>query len=589
MTSDTSESSSLSDPSGFAAKEAEALSSTLSAGPSAAPGVLRFIPFGGCGEIGMNCYAIEYDGNLLLVDCGQMFPDEEMLGVDYVIPDLQYVADRADRLLAILLTHAHEDHVGALPYILPMFPGVPVYGAELTIAILKEKVREHRLDRTTNWQIFGPREKVPLGPFEVEPIAVTHSIIDSVALAIRTPRGVIVHTGDYKIEPSPPDGMLFDHYTLANYGEEGILMLCGDSTNVERQGVSPSERAVIPALDRLIREAPRQVVIACFASSLHRIQTVLRLAARHGRTVFVTGLNMERNIRIAAELGAIEIPCKFQDDIRLISSVPPERRLILTTGSQGEPLSALMRMAVDGHKQVTVEQNDLVILSARMIPGNERAIYRMINHFARRGARILTEHDDMVHVSGHAYSDDMRHLINLTDPRYIVPVHGEYRHLARHRELALGMGYSPDRIFVLENGQSLEIHPDGQARRGPVLPAGRVLVDGKGVGDVGDVVLRDRMHLSQDGIVVVVMAIDHITGEIVAGPYILSRGFITEEDGGELLERTKEIVVEAYDGCEKESREEWEVVKSSVKRALRRFFKQETARFPVILPLVMEV
>lgn len=556
--------------------------------PGAGPGTLRLIPFGGCGEIGMNCMGIEYEDQILLVDCGQMFPDEEMLGVDYVIPDLRYVAQRADRVQAIVITHAHEDHVGALPYVLPNFPGVPVYGTELTIAMLKEKMKEHHLDRTTNWQVYEPRQRVELGVFTVEPIAVTHSIIDAVALAIETPAGVIVHSGDYKIDPSPPDGLIFDHYAFSRFGEGGVLVLASDSTNVERTGSSPSERTVIPTLERLIREAPRQVILATFASSLHRIQTVLNLAARLDKTVFITGLNMERNIRIAAEVGAIEIPCRFVDDIRLINDTPPEKRIILTTGSQGEPLSALSRMALDDHRHVHLEPNDTVILSSRIIPGNERSIYRMINHFAKRGARIFHEKNEHVHVSGHAYSDDMRHLINLVNPRYIVPIHGEYRHLVAHRELAIGMGYSEKDTFLIEDGNTLEVR-DGVARKGAAVPCGRILVDGKGIGDVGEVVLRDRYHLSQDGMVVVVLGIDHHTGEIVAGPDILARGFIYEDAGAEILARSKEIVVEAYDECIKEAREEGDVVQSSIKRALRKFFKQETARFPVIMPIVMEV
>jgi len=554
-------------------------------------------PFGGCGEIGMNCSLLEFGEETLLVDCGQMFPDEEMLGVDYVIPDLSYVFERAAKLRAILLTHAHEDHVGALPYVLPHLPGVPVDGSALTLAILREKMKEHRLDRSTDWRLLEARQPVELGPFTVEPIAVTHSILDAMALAIRTPLGPVIFSGDYKIEPAPPDGMLFDHYALARYGEEGALLLAADSTNVERPGTSPSERVVIPALDRLIREAPRQVIAATFASSLHRIQTFLNLAAKNGRVVFATGLNMERNIRIAAEMGALHIPCKFHEDIRAIESVAPERRLILTTGSQGEPLSALSRMALDDHKQVKIEEGDLVILSSRIIPGNERPIFRMINHFARRGARVITERHDLVHVSGHGFSDDMRHLINLTNPRYLLPVHGEYRHLAAHRDLAIGLGLPPETVVILENGQSLEFRAASdpadrgavQARRGPNLPTGRVLVDGKGVGDVSEVVLRDRYHLSRDGMVVVVIGLDRQTGEVLTGPEILSRGFILEEEGEEILARARAIALEAVEECDRESREEWEVVKSSVKRALRRFFKKETERFPVILTVVVEI
>lgn len=556
---------------------------------NAPKGVLRFIPFGGCGEIGMNCHALEYNGRLLMIDAGQMFPDEEMLGVDYVIPDLSYLIHRAENVEAILLTHAHEDHVGALPYILKDFPGVPVYGTELTIALLKEKLREHHLDRTTNWQIYEPRQQVNTGTFTVEPLAVTHSIIDAVGLAIKTPVGTVVHTGDYKIEPAPPDGLLFDYYALSRLGEEGVLMLWGDSTNADRPGTSPSERLVIPALERLIAQSPRQVVLSTFASSLHRVQTVMRLAAKAGRTVFSAGLNMERNIRIALELGALQVPGTYQSDIRLINSVPPEKRLILTTGSQGEPDSALSRMSMDNHRFVHVEKGDTVILSSRIIPGNERAIYRMINHFAKRGAQVYHEQNERVHVSGHAYSDDIRHMINLVNPRYIIPVHGEYRHLAAHRDIATSMGIPPGNVFVIEDGQTVDFLPDGSARGGNKIPVGRILVDGKGIGDVGDVVLRDRYHLSQDGTVVVVLAIDRHTGEIVAGPDILARGFIYEQGGSTLLADARDIVRDAFEDTERESREEWEVVKTAIKKALRKFFKQQLERYPVILPIVLEI
>ena len=548
------------------------------------------MPLGGLGEIGMNCMLFEANGELLMVDCGQRMPDEEMLGVDYVIPDMSYVEAHASQLVGIVLTHAHEDHVGALPYVLPKLPPVPIYASRLTIAMLKEKFREHKLN--PDFRELVPRELMRISPnFEVEPISVTHSIIDALALAIRTPVGVILHSGDYKIDPDPPDGIAFDHYAIARYAEEeddGILLLMGDSTNVNRRGSCPSEREVIPGLEAIFRAAPEALFISTFASSLHRIQNVLNLAADYGRAVVAVGLNMERNIRIASEIGAIDIPCEFYDEPRQAKHIPRERRLILCTGSQGEAMSSLSRMSLGNHREIDVEDGDTVVLSARMIPGNESAIYRMINHLARRGARVIHENMALIHVSGHAYRDDMKHLINLTDPRFFVPVHGEYRHLKEHCSLALELGMAPEEVNLLEDGDCLELTAEKATVLGKI-PHGRVMVDGKGIGDIGEVVIRDRRYLSQDGMIVVILGVDRESGEILNGPEIITRGFLGEEEHDLGVERLKNLVLEAYDDLDDATRTDQPELQAAIKRVLRRSIKKESRRFPVILPVVLEM
>jgi ribonuclease J len=521
-----------------------------------------------------------------------MLPDEELLGVDYVIPDISYLLQRMDRFKGIILTHAHEDHVGALPYIIPQLPSnTPIYGSELTICLQKEKLKEHGL--SPNLKQMTARQKLNFGPnFIVEPLAVTHSIIDSHALAITTPIGTVIHSGDYKIDPAPTDGVNFDFHGFSRYAEgpeEGVLVLLGDSTNADRLGMCPSESTVIPTLRRLIREAKGQIILSCFASSLHRIQTVLNIAAEYGRTVFPAGLNMERNIRVASSIGAIEIPGDFVADVDKIKSCPRHKRLILTTGSQGEPLSALSRMAFGSHRSVEVQDGDTVILSARLIPGNEKAIYRLINHLTRRGAKVCYPGNTPgVHVSGHAYRDDMRHLINLVNPRFLVPVHGEYRHLYEHSTLAEEAGMLPEEVLMIENGDCLEVSPSGADVIGKI-PHGRVFVDGKGIGDVEEVVIRDRKYLSEDGVVMVILSVDRETGEILGGPYLHSRGFVSEDEGAEIMEEAGRVVLEAYQAIDREGQEESTVVQATVRKALRGFLKERTHRFPVILPLVMEI
>lgn len=553
-------------------------------------GVVRVMPLGGLGEIGMNCTLFESGGELLMVDCGQMMPDEEMLGVDYVIPDTSFLEGNADKLKAIVITHCHEDHVGALPYVLPKLGRIPVYASGLTIALLREKLREFNLQ--PDFREIHPRAKFKVGTqYELEPIAVTHSIIDAFAFAIRTPAGVIVHTGDFKIDPNPPDGVAFDTYALARYAEEeedGVLLLMSDSTNVDRRGSCPSEIEVLPGLEAIFREAEHAIVFSTFASSLHRIQNVLNLAAKYGREVVPLGLNMERNIRIASGLGLIDIPCVYHENARGAMQVPRRKRLILCTGSQGESRSSMSRIAFGTHRDAAVEEGDVVILSARIIPGNESAIYRMVNHLSRRGARVITENMALIHVSGHAYRDDMKHMINLTNPRFLVPVHGEFRHLRAHCKLAQDLGLQPDETLLMEDGDCLELTSDTAVVVGKI-PHGRVLVDGTGIGDIDDTVLRDRHYLSQDGMLAVIIGVDHESGDMLSGPEIVSRGFPAGEQGENSIERLKRIVVEAFEELDPETRTEHAEVQATIKRALRQHIKKQNQRFPIIMPVVMEL
>ena len=533
----------------------------------------------------MNMVAYECGGDIIVADCGLMLPHHELMGVDLVVPDVSYLVERVGKVRGILLTHGHEDHIGGLPYILPQVPA-PVYGSGLAIAFVRAKMIEFELN--ADLREVEPRQRVQLGAFEVEFISVTHSIPQAFCLAIRTPAGTIIHTGDYRIDTSPVSGPRFDTYSLSKCGEEGVAMLLGDSTNVERSGSTGSERVVRASLERIFADAPRQVVMASFSSAIQRVQMALEAAEETGRTVFVSGYSLERNIAIAREQGCL----RYRNGLILrdteINEVAPHRRLILTTGSQGEVRSGLSRMALGGHKRIQIDEGDTVILSARIIPGNERGIYRLINHFFRLGAQLYYERNAEVHVSGHAYRDEMNAMLSMTRPKYLMPVHGELYQLMAHRNLAIRGGMAPENIFVVENGNTVELS-DGFASLGPQVEAGPILVDGKTVGEVGEVVLRDRHHLGQDGMITVILVIDQSNGKILAGPDIVSRGFVYMDESEDLIQQCKDVVLEAYNEFDEASREEMEVVQDGVRRALRRFLRKETDRFPVILPVVMEV
>jgi len=550
-------------------------------------GKLRIASLGGIGEIGINSFLLEYQDSLVLIDTGQMVPDSDLLGIDLVIPDFSNVLERKDKLLGIVLTHGHEDHIGALPFLLTQV-SVPVYGTPLTLGLVRVKLKEFDLLDHVNLIEITPRTPLPLGPFTFIPFRVTHSVADSVGFIVETPVGNIIFSGDYKFEPNPFQGDYYDFHTVSSYGEKGVLALFADSTNVERKGSAPSENEVKITLDRIFTEAKRTLVISAFASSIYRIQTILDLAIKHGRNIFITGLNMVRNIQMAREIGYLSIPEDKILDVKDLENTPPEKRLLLSTGSQGEPLSVMSRLALGDYKWLKLEKGDTVVISARIIPGNEKAILHMINNISKRGATVYYEWIENVHASGHAYRDDMKHLIQLTHPRYLIPIHGEHRHLNGHKALAMEIGMAEDAVFVMENGMVLEFDTGG-ARRAGDIKTGRVFVDGKGIGDVGDVVIRDRQHLSQDGMLIAIMAIDRETGELITGPHIVTRGFVFVDESEALLNQAKEIMLQAFNEFDLESRKDLGEVQTAVRRALKKFIKDQTARFPMILPVVLEI
>ena len=550
-------------------------------------GLLRVIPLGGLGEIGLNCLVFEYGDSAIAIDCGLMFPELHMLGIDLVIPDLSYLQRLGDRFLGFVITHGHEDHVGALPYVLRDLPA-PVYATPMAAGLLTEKLREHNLLDDTQLEVFRPRQPWAMGPFAIEAVHMTHSIVDAVALAIRTPAGTVIHSGDFKLDQTPIDGAASDLQCLADYAAEGVLLLLSDSTNSEREGYTPSERTVRGDLDRIFRESSGKLFFSTFSSHVHRLAQVLDLSQRHGRRVVTVGRSIQNSIKIASELGYLECPPSLFADVSELRQLDPQQVTLLITGSQGEPLSALIRIAVGDHGQVRMEPDDAVVLSSRIIPGNEKSISNMINHIYRRGARVHHAANARVHVSGHASQEELKLLLRLVRPRYFVPVHGEYRHLVRHRGLAQSVGMAPESTFLLEDGHVLEIDAGG-ARVAEPVHAGRVFVDGKGIGDVEDVVLRDRRHLSSDGLVVAILAIDQQSGEIIAGPDLVSRGFIIEANGQEYLERAKGVVVETLQHITSESRADSMEVKEEVRKALKRFFARTLERRPVIVPFIMEM
>jgi ribonuclease J len=547
---------------------------------------VRLIPLGGLGEIGLNMMLVESGDDVIAIDCGLMFPDDEMPGVDHVIPDFSYALARPEAFRAVVLTHGHEDHVGAVAHLIRR-ARVPVYGTALTLALVAERLREHGLLEGADLRPFRPRDQIEIGPFRIEPIRVTHSIADGIGLAIGTPAGMVVHTGDFRLDPHPVDGETPDFRKFAELGEQGVLALCSDSTNVARPGHTPSESEVGPALAAKVETARGRVILATFASHVHRIQQVLEVAARYGRRVALLGMSMEKNTRIAAELGHLKVPSGVVAPLEEVAGLPPARQLILSTGSQGEPNSALALMAAGEHKYVQVERGDLVIISARVIPGNERTVGRVINALFRLGAEVLYEDNAFVHVSGHASQEDLKLMLTLTRPRYFVPVHGEYRHLLGHAQLAESAGLTPDRIFVIEDGQGVELTKT-TARLLTGFPTGRVFVDGKGVGDVGPVVLRDRQLLAQDGMIVVSLALD-AAGTVLAGPDLASRGVVYVKESEEVLAEIRAAVLEALAARDPAEALDREVTRALVKSAVRRFVKARFNRKPVVLAVVLEV
>ena len=545
------------------------------------------IPLGGLGEFGMNMMALRYGDDIIVIDAGMMFPESELLGVDLVIPDITYLKQNRQLVRAIILTHGHEDHIGALPYILRDL-NVPIYGTRFTLALVKKRLTEANLLDSTTLREVIPGRRVEVGPYEIEFIPVTHSTIDCVALAVRTPVGVIIHTGDFKIDHTPVGGAGFDIHTFARYGNEGVLALFSDSTNVERPGITPSERAVVPRIEELARSAPRRVILSCFASSIHRIQQVIDIASRVGRKVAFVGRSMVDNVEIAHELEYLRIPDGMVVRSQDIRSFDPRKIIILASGSQAEPMSSLSRIAVDNHRFVSVDENDTVILSSRIIPGNEKAIFRMLDHMFRRRALVYYDNSaGVIHVSGHASQEEQKLVLQLVKPKYFIPVHGEFRHLFRHAALAHQLGVVTGEILLVENGQNIEFTEDAAFRRDPVT-AGRVLVDSGSLEEIEEVVVRDRKHLSEDGVVVPIIAIDKHTGKLESQPEIVTRGFMSD-NGSDLVTGARDIVLRTINTSNPEERADWSVIKEKIRVDLKRYINKQTSKRPLILPVILEV
>jgi ribonuclease J len=551
---------------------------------------LQVIPLGGLGEFGMNSMVLRYADDIIVIDAGMMFPDAELLGVDIVTPDFTYLEQNREKVRAVILTHGHEDHIGAVPFLLSQL-NVPVYGTPFTLALVERRLEEHDLLKQATLNRVQAGDRIEIGPFSIEFIRVTHSIVSAVALAVTTPLGVVIHTGDFKVDPTPTDNELFDLHTLAAYGKRGVLLLMSDSTNVDRPGYTESERAVTPRLEDLFVRTERRLIISCFSSSIHRLQQILDLAAAHGRKVAFLGRSMLSTTEIAHDLGHLTIPDNTLLRPQDIMSAAPNKVCVVVSGTQGEPMSALARVAVDNHKTLSLDAGDTVALSARIIPGNEKAIYRMINHLAKRGVEtVYGSMNPPVHVSGHASADELKLILNLVRPKYFMPVHGEFRQLAKHASLAnhlLRAGL--EKSFILETGDSLIIDEYG-ARRGERVTVGRVCIDSGSLDDVvEDIVIRDRRHLSEDGFVLPISAINKHSGKSETLPEIVSRGFVSLEDGSELMQNARLVVAKTLESSTREERTDWGVMQEKIRADLKRFLTKETSRRPLIMPVILEV
>jgi ribonuclease J len=548
---------------------------------------LKVISLGGLGEIGKNITVFECGESIIVVDCGLAFPEDEMLGIDLVIPDISYLLKNREKVEGIVLTHGHEDHIGALPYILKEL-NVPVYGTKLTLGLLEQKLEEHGLKNKVELRTVVSSSSVKLGCFDIEFINTNHSIADSVALAIHTPVGVVVHTSDFKIDYTPIEGTPIDLARFAELGKKGVLLLMADSTNVEREGYTMSEKTVGESFEKLLVNARGRVLVATFASNVHRVQQVINAAVKFGRKIAICGRSMVNVVNVAMNLGYMSIPEGTLIDIELIDKYPPEKLVIVTTGSQGEPMSALSRMAVSEHKKVDIVPGDLVIISATPIPGNEKFVSRVINELFKKGADVIYEDLADIHVSGHACQEELKLIHCLVKPKFFLPVHGEYRHLKQHANLAHKMGMPKENVFISDIGKVLELTSDSAKINGSVT-AGNILVDGLGVGDVGNIVLRDRRLLSQDGLIVVVITIDEVSGILVAGPDIISRGFVYVRESENLMEEAREITRTALAKADEKKKNDWATKKTIIKDALKEFLYEKTKRKPMILPIIMEV
>ena len=549
---------------------------------------LKIIPLGGLHEIGKNITVFEYENEMIIVDCGLSFPEDDMLGVDLVIPDITYLEQNINKIKGLVITHGHEDHIGAIPYFLKKI-NVPIYATKLTAGLIKNKLEEHKLVNSTKLIEVNQGQTIALGKnFKVEFIRSSHSIPDSVMLGITTPAGTILHTGDFKVDFTPIDGKLMDLGRIAELGHEGILALMSDSTNSERKGFTMSEKSVGDVFDKLFLHCTKRIVVATFASNVHRVQQIVNCAIKYGRKIAVCGRSMINMITTARELGYIECPENLFIDIDMIKNYPDEQLVIITTGSQGETMSALTRMAAGEHRKVKITPNDLIIISATPIPGNEKYVSKVIDDLMQIGAEVVYSSLEDVHVSGHACQEEQKLIIALAKPKYFIPVHGEYRQLIAHSETAQSMGIKKENIIMMQNGKILEINEEGASFNG-VVPNGRVLVDGLGVGDVGNIVLRDRQHLSQDGLIIIVLTMDSGTGEVVAGPDVISRGFVYVRESENLMDEVKSVVRHEIKKCEEKGVRDWATIKSTVRDNLKDYVFTKTKRNPMIIPIIMEV
>jgi ribonuclease J len=548
---------------------------------------VKIIPLGGVGEIGKNITAIEAGEEIIVVDCGVAFPDEEMYGVDLIIPDITYLIQNKDKVKGFFITHAHEDHIGSIPYILKQL-NVPIYGTRLALAIIENKLREHNLIETSNLISVNPGENVDLENISIEFIQSTHSIAESCCLAIKTPIGVIFHTGDFKIDLTPIDEKVIDINRISSIGKEGVILLMADSTNVERSGYTMSEKSIGNTFRRIFRSAKGRIIVATFASNIHRMQQIIDASIENNRRVSFSGRSMENISKSAKELGYLHIPDDMLVEIDDIKNYSNENITIITTGSQGEPMAALARIAFGNHRKIKIERDDLFIISASPIPGNDKLISKVINQLFKKGADVIYEDLEEVHVSGHAYREELKLMHTLIKPKYFMPVHGEYRHLKHHKDLAISLGMESKDIFILEVGNVLEIKQESAKICGKVT-SGTVLVDGLGVGDVGSLVLRDRKHLAQDGLVNIVVTIEKESYSIIAGPDIITRGFVYVKESEELIKELKQIATEELQNCLDDKIIEWYLIKTNVKKALERYIYDKTKRRPTIIPIIMEI
>ena len=549
---------------------------------------LKIIPLGGLGEIGKNITLYEYDGDMMLVDCGMAFPDEEMPGIDIVIPDFTYVLENKDKIKGLVLTHGHEDHIGAIPYLLRNF-NVPIYATRLTVGLIEGKLREHKLLNEAKLNVTNPGDTVRLGKFEIEFIHVNHSIPDAVGFAITCPAGTVVQTGDFKIDTTPIDDYVIDIGRFAELGKKGVLALISDSTNAERPGFTPSERIVGDSFSNLFKKAENhRILVATFSSNIHRIQQIIDEACRCGRKVAVSGRSMINVVSVAAELGYLNVPKDVLIDIETIKNYPPEELVIVTTGSQGEPLSALHRIAFSDHRQVEIIPGDMIIISATPIPGNEKLVSKVVNELMKRGANVVYERMYDVHVSGHACQEELKLMMSIVKPKYFIPLHGEQKHLMKHAMLARQMGIPEENILIADNGNVIEVSR-AALKSTETVQAGRVLVDGLGVGDVGSIVLRDRKHLADDGIIIIAVSIDGVTREVVSGPDVVSRGFVYVKESERLMHDIDELVCDILEGCYVDGIKDWSTIKTRIKDRTARFVSAKTRRSPMILPIIMEV